>query len=229
MGLFAILNVTLVTLSDELLLVLAFFRSAHLSCQNTLLYFSVPNTYLHKQSRYLLFGSAMLGLNTYSWIFPWYFANVLCHLSSRFTLVFIYTSDSNVSSQTFHMTYFPWFSPPFLQTSLEYSEFLQNVHANSGLWFSCKPVSLVFLPKPLTHLCWFWSCHLNLKWALDYWPERMRSFHTSYRLFTAFGENSSGESKQRSYPTGPSFGFVCVICRQVFRYQMALKPILLKL
>ena len=116
MGLFAILNVTLVTLSDELLLVLAFFRSAHLSCQNTLLYFSVPNTYLHKQSRYLLFGSAMLGLNTYSWIFPWYFANVLCHLSSRFTLVFIYTSDSNVSSQTFHMTYFPWFSPPFLQT-----------------------------------------------------------------------------------------------------------------
>lgn len=109
-----------------------------------------------------------------------------CHLSSKFTLVFIYTSDSNVSSQTSCMTYFPWFSPPFLKTRLEYSGFLSNDHANCGLWFSCKPVSLVFLPKPLTHLWWLWSCHLNLKWALDYWPERTRSFHTSYRLFTAF-------------------------------------------
>lgn len=100
----------------------------------------------------LLFGSAMLGLNMYSRIFPWYFANVLCHLSSKFTLLFIYTSDSNVSSQTFHMTYFLWFCPPFLKTSLEYSGFLPNVHASSGLWFSCKPVSLVFLPKPLTSI-----------------------------------------------------------------------------
>lgn len=170
------------------------------------------------------FGPAKLSLNTHSWIFLCFVAYALCHLSSKFTLVSNYTSDSKVISQTFHMTYFTWFSPPFLKTSLEYSGILPKVSVNSTLWFSA-----VFLPKPLTHLGSLWSCHLNLKWALDYWPGRTKSFQTSYRLSTAFGQNSSGESKHRGYPTGPSFGFVCVICRQVFRYQMALKPILLRL
>lgn len=85
----AVLDVALVTLSFELLLVLAFFRSAHLSCQNTLLYFSVQNMYFHEQSRYLLFGSAMLGLNIYSWMFPWYFANVAIYPQSLLWFSFI--------------------------------------------------------------------------------------------------------------------------------------------
>lgn len=118
------------------MLVLAFFRRAQLSCQDILLCPSVHNVCLHKQSRDLSFGPAKLGLNTYSWIFPWYFANGLCHLSSKFPLVSNYTSDSKVISQTFHMTYFIWFSPLFLKTSLECSGVLPKVSVHSSLIFS---------------------------------------------------------------------------------------------
>lgn len=48
MDLVAILNVTLVTHSDELLFALISFRSAHLNCHDTLLYFSVQNIFIYK-------------------------------------------------------------------------------------------------------------------------------------------------------------------------------------
>lgn len=105
MDLVAILNVTLVTVMSFCLLlfpseVYTWAARAHYCT-------SLYRTYLFTNKA--LFGSPVVGLNMYLWIFPWCIANVPSYLSSEFTLVLTCASDSNTSSQAFHATDFSMF------------------------------------------------------------------------------------------------------------------------
>lgn len=131
--LFAVLNVTSVTLNDELLFVLAFFRSARLSCQNALLYSPVESMFLHKQNTlWISYSGLQYALMDLSLVY------CQCSFSSFVVLIGIWAPKLST------ILTFPQFFPPSFKTGLEYPGSSPNVHANNSLWFTPKSHSFAY-------------------------------------------------------------------------------------